>query len=97
MVFTSPPYYNLEKYTGVKTWASKKEWDEEFYWPILWLSYDGLMPGGHFCINVSQEIYERACVPLLGEAKEKYEFHRESRGVARKTEYVYIWKKPKPK
>ncbi len=93
MVFTSPPYYNLEIYNGVKTWSSKKEWDEEFYWPILWLSYEGLMSGGHFCINVNQEIYDRACVPLLGEAHEKYEFYRECRNVRRNPEYVYIWHK----
>lgn len=93
MVFTSPPYYNIEKYTGVRTWTSKKEWDEEFYWPVFWLSYNGLQKGGHFCINVSTEIYNRACVPLLGEAHEKYEFYRESRGVSRTSEYVYIWKK----
>jgi len=94
MVFTSPPYYNLEKYTGVRTWPSKNKWDEEFYWPIFYLAYKGLMPGGHFCVNVSGEIYSRAMVPLLGEADEKYEFQRESRGVERTPEYVYIWKKP---
>ena len=53
MIFTSPPYYNLEKYTGVRTWSSKNEWDEEFYWPIFYLAYKGLMPGGHFCVNAS--------------------------------------------
>lgn len=93
MVFTSPPYYNLEKYTGVRTWNSKKQWDEEFYWPIFWLAFNYMQKGGHFCVNVSTEIYNRACVPLLGHAHDKYEFYRESRGVAREPEYVYIWNK----
>jgi len=91
MVLTSPPYYNIERYAGVDTLSSKEEWDEEFYRPLFWKTFSNLKKGGHYCLNIPLDVYLRVCVGLLGEAKHKIEFRKESRGVNVAKEFVYVW------
>jgi hypothetical protein len=35
--------------------------------------------GGHYCLNVNEEIYENACVPVLGKATQKHKLKKETR------------------
>ena len=100
MVFTSPPYYNIEKYNNMKTYKSKEDWDELFYFPLFYLTYKHLKKGGVYCLNISSEIYERVCVPLFGNADETFPMKKQSRHNKKtteqkhmNTEYVYVWKK----
>ena len=44
-VFTSPPYYFIQKYQNNIEYESKKEMDEKFYIPIFNKVYNGLQPG----------------------------------------------------
>jgi hypothetical protein len=91
MVLTSPPYYNLELYTGTEK-RSKKDWNE-FYKEIFTKVFNGLKIGGYFCINVNTEIYERNLLSLLGEPLEKVEYPKTSyrRTQKHNSEYIYIW------
>ena len=92
MVLTSPPYYNLECYGDeISCWKTKEEWDNGFYIPIFKKTWLHLDVGGHYCLNVSNEIYNRVCINLFGEPTEKIPLMLEKRGDY--CEYVYVWKK----
>lgn len=93
MVFTSPPYYNIEIYKGTQR-QTKKNWDDYFYKPLFEKTYRHLKRGGNYILNVPKEVYDRVCIKLFGEAdemiplsirkrKEKYEY----------SEMIYVWNK----
>jgi len=106
MVFTSPPYYSKETYPGQPiVTSSKEEWNQDFYIPIFGKTWENLQPGGHYCLNIPQDLYETVCIPLFGQAIEAIELKKYSRllpkeGVKKQTnvghkykEFIYIWKK----
>lgn len=92
MVFTSPPYYFLEKYPGNKGYQSKQEMNEQFYKPMIERTFQGLQTGGHFILNINQDIYKNVCLALLGEATEKIPL-KKSKRQNDYTEFLYVWKK----
>jgi hypothetical protein len=98
MVFTSPPYYNIELYNKT-TQQSKDEWDANFYDPIIRKTFAGLKMGGHYCLNIPKEVYERVALKILGGADIKVPLNKTQRqavafkGGTAYTEFVYIWKK----
>lgn len=92
MVFTSPPYYFLEKYSNNAGYKNKRHMDAEFYTPLFQRSYAHLVSGGHFILNVNKEIYDEVCIPLLGEAHETLPF-KKSKRQNEYTESIYVWKK----
>jgi predicted RNA methylase len=89
-VFTSPPYYSIEKYAHSVKYTSKKNMDEQFYKPIFTKTYNGLQVGGHYIINVCQDIYTNVLKELLGEAKEIFPL-KKSKRQNNYTEMVYVW------
>jgi hypothetical protein len=96
-VFTSPPYYNIEIYDGTKK-MSKDDWDSSFYEPVFTKTYAGLKVGGHYCLNVPIEVYERVCIKLFGKANELIPLKKNSRkkgGGENYKEFIYVWKKTK--
>jgi hypothetical protein len=94
MVLTSPPYYNIEKYNSVESYTQKDEWDAVFYRPLFLRTYKSLKRGGHFCLNIPVELYERVCVRLMGDAQMRFELKKESRSKSDTyKEYVYVWRK----
>ena len=92
MVFTSPPYYFLEKYSHNSGYKNKKDKNERFYLPLFRKFYDGLALGGHFIVNVNKDIYGACCVPLLGEADETLPF-KKSKRQNEYSEGIYVWRK----
>ena len=92
MVFTSPPYYFLEKYSHNDMYLSKRDMDEKFYTPLFRNAYEHLRPNGHFILNVNVEIYTKVCVPLLGNAHETIPF-KKSKRQNNYTECIYVWLK----
>lgn len=102
MVFTSPPYYNIEIYKGTQK-QSKEDWDNNFYRPIFEKTYRHLKQGGTYILNVPKEVYERVCVDLFGKADELIPLNINKRGKSKTTtgkeytidytEYIYVWKK----
>lgn len=90
MVFTSPPYKNIEIYR-----CSKKQtpaWWDEFYHRAFLGTYTGLAPGGYFVININDQVYQESLVPLLGECREKILLTKTKKN--NYNEYIYIWVKP---
>jgi tRNA1(Val) A37 N6-methylase TrmN6 len=91
-VFSSPPYYFLEKYANNMKYESKKEMDEKFYKPLFTKTYNGLQIGGHYIINICKEVYDNVLKELLGEAHEIFPL-KKSKRQNDYTEMVYVWKK----
>jgi len=91
-VFTSPPYYFIEKYANTTSYVSKKDMDEKFYRPIFTKTYNGLKKGGHYIINVCKEVYENVLKELFGEAHETFPL-KKSKRQNNYTEMVYVWLK----
>jgi tRNA1(Val) A37 N6-methylase TrmN6 len=92
LVFTSPPYYFIEKYQNNSLYNSKKEMDELFYKPIFTKVYNGLQTNGYFIINVCKEVYENVLFGLFGEPHEMYPY-KKSKRQNDYTENIYCWKK----
>jgi DNA modification methylase len=90
MVFTSPPYYFIEKYSHNACYNSKDEMDQEFYAPLFSQTYLHLLPGGCMALNVNREIYERVCVRLFGPAHQTMNCKKSKRQNDYR-EMIYIW------
>jgi len=91
-VFSSPPYYFIEKYAHNILYSSKDDMDERFYKPVFFKTYNGLQKGGHYIINVCKEVYDRVLKDLLGEAHETFPL-KKSKRQNDYTEMVYVWRK----
>ena len=92
MVFTSPPYYFIQKYENNTEYTCKKDMDELFYKPIFTKTYASLQPGGHYIINVCKEVYDNVLIHLFGEAHEIYPY-KKSKRQNDYCEVVYVWRK----
>jgi hypothetical protein len=93
MVLTSPPYFFLEKYSNNLDYEnSKKEMIDRFYTPVISATYKYLQKGGHYCLNVNREIYEKVCKKILGQATETIPF-KKSKRQNEYGEFIYVWKK----
>lgn len=93
MVFTSPPYYFIEKYSHNPFYNnSKDEMDEQFYAPLFSNTFLHLLPGGCMALNVNREIYERVCVRLFGPAHQTMNCKKSKRQNDYR-EMIYIWMK----
>lgn len=91
-VFTSPPYYFIEKYSNNIEYKSKADMDEKFYRPVFSKTYNGLKRGGHFIINICKEIYDNVLKNLFGEAHIVFPL-KKSKRQNNYTEMVYVWTK----
>ena len=93
LVLTSPPYYNIETYGSNKT-KSQEDWDKNFYIPIFEKTYEHLAKGGHYCINIPEEVYENVALKVLGKPTEKIALAKSKRSTTEiYKEYIYVWKK----
>ena len=90
-VFTSPPYYFIQKYENNAIYANKKEMDEKFYIPLFRETYKYLKKGT-YAINVCKEVYCNVLIPLLGEANDVFSYKKSKRQNDYE-EKVYVWNK----
>ena len=100
MVFTSPPYYNIEIYRKVdketSDMDSKEKWNTEFYKPLFQKTWENMQTPGYYCLNIPSEIYEECCVPILGKYTRKIALKKQTRkksAANQYSEYIYIWEK----
>jgi hypothetical protein len=73
-VFTSPPYFTLERYSKEETQSWKRypkmeKWLEGFLFPTLTKCWNHLSEGGRICVNIAdaytQGQREEICEPML--------------------------------
>jgi len=91
-VFTSPPYYFIQKYENNAIYKSKLEMDEKFYIPLFTNTFKHLKPKGIYAINVCKEVYDNVLKPLLREANEIFSY-KKSKRQNNYEEKVYVWTK----
>ena len=91
-VFSSPPYYFIEKYANNVQYESKADMNEKFYKPVFTETYKHLKPGGYYIINICKEVYENVLKKLLGEAHEAFPLKKSKRQNDH-TEIAYVWHK----
>lgn len=92
LVFTSPPYYFIQKYENNTEYISKKEMDELFYKPLFSNTYKNLKANGIYALNINKEVYENVCIQLFGPAHDSYPY-KKSKRQNNYDEIVYVWKK----
>jgi 16S rRNA G966 N2-methylase RsmD len=92
LVFTSPPYYFIQKYENNTEYISKKEMDNLFYIPLFLKTYENLKPNGIYALNINKDVYENVCVKLFGQAHEVYPY-KKSKRQNNYDEIIYVWKK----
>ena len=94
LVMTSPPYYNIELYDGADNQKTKEEWDEQFYKPIFEKTYKHLSSGGHYCLNIPEEVFKTVALKVLGKPQAKIPLPKAQRSAGEKYhEYIYVWNK----
>jgi len=89
MVFTSPPYENIEIYKHSEK-KTIEEW-ANFYKEVFQKLWDNLQPDGTYIININETIYIKILEPLFGPALENILLKKSSKNDYK--EYIYIWKK----
>lgn len=87
MVFTSPPYYNIEQYAHQPK-RTVTEWDD-FYFSVFNKIWENLPQGGTFAINVNDKIFKKVLLPLFDEPNFEFKLKKKQKGAY--TESVYIW------
>lgn len=56
MIFSSPPYYTLEKYEKMKEYKDKEEFINEYFKPTIINSYKFLKKDGYLVMNMPKEM-----------------------------------------
>ena len=92
LVLTSPPYYNIELYSGTKE-QSEEAWDRDFYIPLFEKTFRHLKKGGHYCLNIPADVYDKVAKKVLGKPSFKISMPKNARKHLNKHEYIYIWSK----
>lgn len=97
MIFTSPPYYNLELYEHNAVHKTKDAWDELFYKPLFTKVWKHLQPGGKMILNINDILYSRVFSILFGAAQDRIELSKRQRSNGKNDnkyiESMYVWQK----
>lgn len=95
MIFTSPPYYTLEKYKNMPTYENYDDWLNRFFKPLIENTYKHLRTNGYFCMNVSANIFEDLKKIIGRTPNKKIKLPKSQRALSKFSydEYIYVWKK----
>jgi len=100
MVFTSPPYYNIERYEHNAVYKTKDDWATDFYIPLFMKVFRYLQPGDHMVLNMNNEMYKTIFSDIFGEADRIIPLEKKARPNISKpdakkyNENIYVWRKP---
>jgi len=108
LVFTSPPYFDIEKYSDEDTqsyirYPIYKDWVENFLWALIGHSSRMMKTGAYLVLNVGKPIdrdaYEIGCL-VFGREPEVYHMRLskflgrgDKKDISHKTEPIFIWRK----
>ena len=105
LVFTSPPYFMIERYESMPEYTSKEDFLDRFFRPVVQQVWKYLKLGGHMALNMPHEMY-MAIRDLLPPVKHRFRMMKHDRhpqnavlkkpiGETRHTshELIYVWHK----
>jgi tRNA1(Val) A37 N6-methylase TrmN6 len=105
LVFTSPPYFMIERYSSMPEYVSNDDFLNRFFRPVVKEVWKYLKPGGHLALNMPHAMY-MACRDLLPPVSKRIRMPKHDRhpqnAVLRKTigetkhvshELIYVWHK----
>ena len=87
MVFTSPPYFNIEQYP-YQPHRSPDEW-YDFYFSVFNKIWEYLPNEGSMALNVDEKIFKKVLLPLFSEPNFEFKLKKKQKGTY--TEKIYIW------
>ena len=94
MIFTSPPYFTLEKYQNMPEYTDKNDFITKFFIPVIVASWASLTQGGHLVLNMPETLYLviKDLLPPLYETLQmpiSSRFAKTSKD--KRFEYIYVW------
>lgn len=92
IVFTSPPYYTLEKYQNMYNYGSYKNFVDLFLIPTVKQCLLKLNDKGVLALNIPDRLY-KSLNNLLGPSSEKIEIPLKNRNTSKNKEVIHIWLK----
>lgn len=96
MIFTSPPYFELEKYEGMEDFKDDQDFIDKYWIPTITPAWQNLSKGGHLVLNMPEAMY-KPLIPLIGKYDKRIRMPLQSRFAykdsAKRFEYIYVWKK----
>ena len=104
LVFTSPPYFALEKYTNHKNqsleqYNSMNKWLEKFLFVSIKKCYDLLIDNGHLVININQynrnEDYVVRMIDYINNLVDSHFLGVIGYRIEKNPQPIWIWKKSK--
>jgi hypothetical protein len=107
MVFTSPPYYDLEFYENMPTYESYEVWITTFLQPVITNAWKHMKVNGWMCLNLPSDKHDSrkitkydvlsAVQEILGEPRKRIQMMLQQRNKeknnATNCEYIYCWQK----
>jgi len=105
LVFTSPPYFMLEKYEEMPVYSCKDEFLKKFFIPVITNAWTHLKKGGHMALNMPVKMYDSVkellppiktrLVMLLANKNPNDASNGNVIGSTKKQqeEYIYVWYK----
>ena len=95
MIFTSPPYYTIERYENMPSYSCKKEFFDVFLIPVVMKAWTGLLSGGTMALNMPRPFYD-VVKDLLPPVREILPLPKSNRNLKHSTvaqEEIFVWHK----
>ena len=95
MVFSSPPYYTIERYENMPSYSCKKEFFDVFLIPVVMRAWAGLLSGGTMALNMPRPFYD-VVKDLLPPVQEILPLPKSNRNLKHSKvaqEEIYVWRK----
>jgi hypothetical protein len=98
LIFTSPPYFMIEKYENMPAYKDKEEFLDKFFRPVVRSAWKYLKTGGKMALNMPHDMYmaikdelpkvsKRIQLPLYSRTQKKTRKKNTSH------ELIYVWNK----
>lgn len=95
MIFTSPPYYTIERYENMPSYSCKKEFFDVFLIPVVMKAWAGLLSPGTMALNMPRPFYD-VVKDLLPPVLEILPLPKANRNLKHSNvaqEEIYVWRK----
>jgi len=96
MVFTSPPYFMIERYECMPHYKSKAEFLSVFFRPVIQNVWENLKTKGYLCLNMPEAMYEAIAdmLPVLHDTLQMPLSNRFAKtSTQKRTESIFVWQK----